>query len=161
MLRKFLTSLGIIVVCGLVAFLFFLYYMHETSQAPLTSLPDFAGYKAMRIEVDGQVVNVAVADTPPLQELGLGNRSGLGTNEGMLFIFPTDQEESFWMKDMHFSLDMVWISANGYIVYMVQDVSPDTYPENFTPITPARYVLEVPAGYASEHGWKVGDLVVF
>jgi uncharacterized membrane protein (UPF0127 family) len=60
---------------------------------------------------------------------------------------------------MHFSIDMVWISVEGNIVYMAQDISPDTYPENFVPTSPARYVLELPAGYAQAHGFKVGDTV--
>lgn len=79
----------------------------------------------------------------------------------MLFVFQTDSKEAFWMKDMHFSIDMIWISASGQIVYMAQNVSPDTYPENFVPTSPARYVLEVPANYAAQHGWKIGDSIAF
>lgn len=130
----------------------------SSQQTSQTQLP---AYQMSTIVIDGQAVSVMIADTPALQQLGLGNRSGLPADTGMLFVFQSDSKEAFWMKDMHFSLDMIWISASGQIVYMAQNVSPDTYPENFTPTSPARYVLEVPADYAVQHGWKVGDSVAF
>lgn len=130
-------------------------------QKPAFSQADLSTYKTSAIVIDEQPVAVLVADTPALQALGLGNRTGLPADTGMLFVFQSDSEEAFWMKDMHFSIDMIWISASGRIVYMAQNVSPDTYPENFVPTSPARYVLEVPANYAAQHGWKTGDSVAF
>jgi uncharacterized membrane protein (UPF0127 family) len=159
-LRGFFIVMGVIAVCAALAYVFFFFYMraHAPVAAPAT-LADFPGYKTTVVTIDGQAIDAAIADTPATQELGLGNRADLPDGEGMLFIFTTDSEEAFWMKDMHFSIDMVWISVQGNIVYMAQDVSPDTYPENFVPTSPARYVLELPAGYAAAHGFKVGDLV--
>jgi uncharacterized membrane protein (UPF0127 family) len=157
--RGTLIALGVVVVCALVAVTFFFFYMRSNSVDPATAISDFPGYRASTVEIDGTDIRVAIADTPALQELGLGNRNDLPDGEGMLFIFTTDSEEAFWMKDMNFSIDMVWISVEGNIVYMAQNVSPDTYPENFVPTSPARYVLELPAGYAQAHGFKVGDTV--
>lgn len=161
-MKRFLIALGIAAVCALIAVIFFIYYMHTVGSAGVNAaLPDFPNYQATTVTIDGQAIRVAIADTPALQELGLGNRNGLGANEGMLFIFPTDSEYAFWMKDMYFSIDMVWISNAGKIVYMAQNVSPQTYPENFVPTSPARYVLELNAGYAQAHGFKVGDTMQF
>ena len=113
------------------------------------------------VQLDGQTINVTIASTDAERQLGLGGRSGLAPDEGMLFVFQSDGEYGFWMKDMQFSIDMVWISADKKIVYMAQNVSPDTYPEDFVPTAPARYVLELPAGYATAHNVKVGDSVQF
>jgi uncharacterized membrane protein (UPF0127 family) len=166
-LRGFLTGLGVVSVCAAISGGFLLFYIrgehvHAASVVSSTvPLGDFVGYKTAGIAIDGQRIIAAIADTPALQELGLGNRAGLGTDEGMLFIFQVDKKYAFWMKDMYFSIDMIWISASGQIVSMAQDVAPETYPEDFVPTAPARYVLELRAGYAQSHGFKVGDAVRF
>ena len=111
------------------------------------------------IHLDGEVIRVSVAETDAERELGLGGREGLAPDEGMLFVFSKDDVYAFWMKDMKFSIDMLWISSNGDITYMAQNVSPDTFPKAFGPGTPARYVLELPANYAAQHHVQVGDIV--
>jgi uncharacterized membrane protein (UPF0127 family) len=156
-----LIALGVIGVCALIAGSFFFFYMRANRVDAASALSDFPGYKAGVVAIDGENIHVAIADTPALQELGLGNRNGLPDGEGMLFVFATDSKEAFWMKDMHFSIDMIWISADHRIVYMAQNVSPDTYPENFVPTAPARYVLELPAGYAQTRRFVIGDTVQF
>ncbi len=130
----------------------------------LAAKPAAAPVSALRpqvrtVEVKGEAIRVEVADTESTRERGLSGRSGLAADEGMLFIFPDDGEYPFWMKDMLFSIDMVWISADGKVVYMALNVSPDTYPQVFRPEVPARYVLELPSGYAREHGIRIGDIV--
>jgi uncharacterized membrane protein (UPF0127 family) len=161
MLRGFLTGLGVVGVCAFLSTTFYVVYMRsEMAVALTTPLSDFPHYQSARLEIDGRSIRVAIADTPALQSLGLGNRSGLGADEGMLFVFPVDRPYAFWMKDMHFSIDMLWLSAQGVIVYMAQNVSPETYPKDFVPTAPARFVLELPAGYAQAHSFIVGDRVV-
>ena len=111
------------------------------------------------VRVGGKVVRVTVAQTPEERQKGLGDREGLAPDEGMLFIFPTDGKYGFWMKDMLFSIDIVWLSADGRIVYVAPHISPETYPRGFVPTSPARYVLELPAGYMALYGVAVGDMV--
>lgn len=113
------------------------------------------------VHLDGQVIRVSVAETDAERQLGLGTRDGLAPDEGMLFVFPEDGVYAFWMRDMKFSIDIVWISLDGKIIYIQSDVSPDTFPKTFGPQTPARYVLELPAKYAVQHGVRVGDEVQF
>ena len=102
-------------------------------------------------------VRTTVVDTPETRERGLSGSQGLDENEGMLFVFPQDGFYGFWMKDMLFSIDIVWISADGEVVDMAQNVTPDTFPQSFGPERPARYVLELPAGWARTRGVQVGD----
>ena len=113
------------------------------------------------IQLNGQTIRVSVADTETAREQGLSGRSGLAADEGMLFVFSEDGKYAFWMKDMLFSIDILWLSGDGAVVYMAENVSPDTYPQNFQPLVSARYVLELPAGYAKEYNVVVGDLVRF
>ena len=111
------------------------------------------------IEIGGQTIRVSVADSPETRKLGLSGRPGLDPDEGMLFVFPLDGEHAFWMKDMHFSIDILWLTADGGIVYLEEDISPDTYPTAFASTVPARYVLELPAGFVRENSVTVGDIV--
>ena len=111
------------------------------------------------VQISGQAVRVTISATEASREKGLSGRAGLGLNEGMLFVFSESGIYSFWMKDMLFSIDIVWISEGGSIVHMTENVTPESYPSAFASSVPARYVLELPAGWVSEHGVKLGDAV--
>jgi uncharacterized membrane protein (UPF0127 family) len=77
----------------------------------------------------------------------------------MLFVFPEDGRYSFWMKDMTYAIDVLWLSKEGQIVYAIPGLAPESYPKTFTSDTPARYVLELRAGFMDLHNVSVGDFV--
>jgi hypothetical protein len=104
-------------------------------------------------------VAVEVVSKQEDMERGLMYRMSLDPNKGMLFVFPNDDKDSFWMKNMHFSLDILWINNQGQIVFIGQNIpacSKDPCPV-YTPDQNARYVLELNSGYTSTHHWQVGD----
>jgi len=107
--------------------------------------------------LDGVSVHVTLARTPAEQERGLGGRDSLAPASGMLFVFPRDGKYAFWMKDMRFSIDILWLADDGRVIYIVPNLSPASYPESFTPPAPARFVLEVPAGWTAAHNIHRGD----
>jgi len=119
--------------------------------------PPSLGERVSTMSLGGQTIYIDLAVNEAQQALGLGNRPGLGAHQGMLFIFPDDEIHMFWMKDMSFSIDMIWLDANGTVMFIVPNVSPDTYPQDFGPNYPSRYVLEVPANFAVDHGINVGN----
>lgn len=102
-------------------------------------------------------IAIAIADTPALRAQGLSGTSMLGSDEGMLFVFENDGQHAFWMKDMQYAIDIIWIDAGRSVVHVEHAVTPESFPRSFMPDTPARYVLEVPAGFATEHGIGVGS----
>ena len=112
------------------------------------------------MHIGAATINIEIADTDATRVQGLSGRSGLAPNSGMLFVFDHPDKYSFWMKDMHFPIDMVWLSADGTIVSAVQDVDPSTYPRSFTSSTTALFVLELPAHYMQAHGIKIGDAAI-
>lgn len=122
---------------------------------------EVATTKASRIIIDGTATVVEVARTGEEQQKGLSGRPSLPEGKGMLFIFSHPDRYGFWMPDMHFAIDIIWIGPDWHIVDISPDVIPESYPNVFTPSIPARYVLEVPAGTASRYGWKTGDSVAF
>ena len=126
----------------------YFYQLPQTDVSPVRTL-----------QLGGQTIHISVAASESVRQQGLSGRTGLAADEGMLFVFPEDGKYAFWMKDMRFSIDILWLSADGRVVYMALNVSPDTYPQVFRPDVPARYVLELPAGYAKAHAVRVGDIV--
>ena len=85
----------------------------------------------------------------------------------MLFVYENDAPRTFWMPDMHFPLDMVWISSDCTVAGVTADVphpAPDT-PRSELPIypsdAPVRFVLEINAGQAAQHGIAPGAPVAF
>lgn len=112
------------------------------------------------IVVGDTTVLVDVANTGALRQQGLSGRQSLAWGSGMLFIFPQAGDWGFWMKDMLFSIDIIWADEAGIITTVLPNVSPTTYPQAFHPKAPALYVLEVPAGYAAAQGIGVGQKIV-
>lgn len=143
---------------AVIAFAILCWFMISTNESVTAPVLQPA-HTSPTVEIDGQTVAVTIADTNATREKGLGGRTGLTDHEGMLFVFPQDGYFSFWMKDMSFSIDMVWISASGEVVYIEPDVAPSTYPTAYQPTKPARYVIELPAGFTEHYGIKIGDKV--
>ncbi len=105
-------------------------------------------------------VSVEVASTDRARTQGLSGRESLEAGEGMLFVFDTPGRYQFWMKDMHFPIDIMWISETGSIVSFAQNVPPSSYPMVYTPPADSLYVLEVPAGFVAEHRISSEDTLI-
>lgn len=113
-----------------------------------------------QITVGNTLVAAEIADTSQEQVSGLSGRASLAEGTGMLFIFPHATEIGFWMKDMLFPIDMIFADATGTIVTIAANAQPSSYPDIFNPTKPAKYVLEVPAGFAVIHGIAAGQKIV-
>ncbi len=134
--------------------------VQEESTTTAAGTPRVPAAPFPSVQIGGQTVHVTIADTPDKREQGLSGRKGLAPDEGMLFVFPGDGQYGFWMKDMLFSIDIVWVSASSTVVDIQANVSPDTYPSVFQPKAAARYVLELPAGFAKLYNVQKGGAVV-
>ena len=117
--------------------------------APKVSLP--------QLEIGEKIIQIEIADTDAKRIQGLSNRESLPTDTGLLFIFPTPTTPSFWMKDMHFPIDIIWLDANWKIIGIEKNLTPETYPKLFFPPSPIKYVLEVNAGFSTKNNLKTGD----
>ncbi len=111
--------------------------------------------------VGDNLLFVRVASKEASREIGLSNSLPLHSNQGMLFIFNSADNYGFWMKDMIFPIDIIWIGENKKIVYIEKNVLPESYPKNFSPNVKAMYVLEVLSGFSEKHNIKIGDEVFF
>jgi uncharacterized membrane protein (UPF0127 family) len=105
-------------------------------------------------------VNVERALTDDQHERGLMYRTRLASDEGMLFKFVDIRVRAFWMKNTCIPLDMLFIADDGTIAGIVEQIPTLNEAERTIPC-PARYVLEVNAGYCRSHGVAPGQKVRF
>lgn len=138
--KNFLPALALILVAIFVLLEIIFYVPVTQPDAP----KNYVAFDGMRIYVD-------LALTPSEQIKGLGGKESLAPGNGMLFVFDKPKEQCFWMKDMKFAIDIVWINAYGKVAKIDQAVSPETYPTSFCSEKPVKYVLEIPANTSSAY----------
>lgn len=114
--------------------------------------------KNARLRTSQRTFILDVAQTPDEQEKGLGGRQTLATDHGMIFIYPTEDTRCFWMKDMRFSLDMIWLDASYKVTHVESLVTPETYPMSFCGKN-AQYIIELPAGAAAQSHIAPGQIL--
>lgn len=124
------------------------------------------GYWRQQSMYDGTVtlddritVSVEVAANTRSRERGLSGREALASNEGMLFLFEDADTYSFWMKDMKFPIDIIWIQGDEVVDITIDaqpPAMPGEQPQSFFPRVAVDRVLEVPAGFAKAHGLRTG-----
>lgn len=119
--------------------------------------------QAARVCLKKDCVEAEVVSTEVDMRRGLQGRKGLKDRHGMLFVFKNDGLQNFWMKDMNFAIDIIWIDSKGHIVTVAPSCAPCTTEpcEVYSPKANARYVLELPSGYALKHHFTVGDGLLF
>jgi len=117
-----------------------------------------------RVTIQGQTIEVEVARTEAARRRGLSGRPRLEPGTGMLFIHPDAGRHAYWMKDMKFAIDILWMRA-GRIVHVIARVPPpepgrsEASLRTYAPPTDSDAVLELPAGSARARGFEVGQRV--
>jgi uncharacterized membrane protein (UPF0127 family) len=115
---------------------------------------------------DGNVtVELEVADSSREREKGLMRRESLAEDRGMLFIFPSESERIFWMKDTLIPLDIIFIDADREVVDIDQAEPQPGVPHEelklYRSDSPAKYVVEVNQGFAERNGVERGSKFYF
>ncbi len=100
-------------------------------------------------------LQVEVAQTPREHEIGLMFRTSMGSNEGMLFVFPQAGVQCFWMKNTLIPLSVAFVADDGTIVN-TDEMKPQTL-ESHCSAKPVRFVLEMNKGWFTKHGFKAGS----
>ncbi|MBI4708673.1 MAG: DUF192 domain-containing protein [Candidatus Portnoybacteria bacterium] len=157
-MNKFSIFLIFVVVAALIIFGFVKRPQFYSQVLPEKSRP--ADMAQKEIIVGDQKISVEIADTAEKRKKGLSGRDPLTENEGMLFIFDESGIYGFWMKEMKFSLDLIWVDGDK-IVDITKDVpAPASDSEELKVYNPSQEinkVLEVNAGWAGRHNIKMGD----
>ncbi len=119
------------------------------------------------VQIGDAIYRVDVAATGEDRAQGLSDRPTLAADEAMLFVYDTDAPRTFWMPNMHFPLDMVWIKSDCTVSGVTANV-PNPEPETthsdlprYPSTEPVRFVLEINAGQAATNRITPGSLVKF
>jgi len=140
----------------------FIYKNYKSSDIQVQKYETVCGeYKKVEVEIGTNLLSVDIADNNCKRELGLSNRISIKSEGGMIFIFEKAGNYGFWMKDMNFPIDILWINDDFNVVGIEKDVSTSTYPKSFGEGYSAKYVLELSAGYSDKNNIKVGNKIFF
>lgn len=135
----------------------------QNTTQPSANTTVLAGYKRINLTVNGVPLVADVAATSDQRSRGLAVRDSLAENESMLFYFPKANEYSFWMKDMKFPIDIIWLDTNRtvfHIEHSLEPCGPDECPL-YKPDGKAQYVLETVAGFAQKYNVTENTIVEF
>ena len=115
-----------------------------------------------QVHIGSGVYSLWVANTDAARVQGLSGVEKLHVNGGLLMAFDSSETHGIWMKDMNFSLDLVWLNSDKKVVYIVKNAYPEDPPTTvYVPKDPSLYVLELPVGSVQKAGIKTGDTASF
>ena len=117
-------------------------------------------YLQAKLMINGYALTADIAGTPKQQMTGLAIKFHLNEDQAMLFPFPVPSLEGFWMKDMRFPIDIMWIDSNNTIVHIESNLQPcikGAICPIYSPPIKVIYVLETVAGFSQRHHVIVGQ----
>lgn len=133
---------------------------NESTKSSSTAL------KFIDIAIRDLVTKAEVVQSDASKKKGLSGRESLEIDQGMLFVFNRSGIYPFWMKDMKFAIDIIWIDENKKIVYIAENAPPEPGKKDselfrYVPKNNSQYVLEINAGLSKLHNIQIGDAVNF
>ncbi len=156
--KKHFSGLLIPALLVIILVVTFVFWSSKNSQIDCT---DEYRQDSIILSPNSDQIAVEIASDPVTQSKGLSGRECIADDWGMLFSFKTAGQYDFWMKDMKFSIDIVWMDENFKIISVDKNVKPETYPNTYTSSSPTKYVLELGANQAEKYGFTPGATVTF
>ena len=121
-------------------------------------------YLRAKVSIEGFELSAEIPVTGELMSKGLSVKNQLRENESMLFVFEEPLRHTFWMKDMKFPIDIIWLDSNGKIVHIEENLMPCPLVlicPSYAPNADSQYVLETIAGFAQRHNISLGTTIKF
>jgi len=145
MLKKLATALFILILAVVL--------LHEPS------ISQFKDYQKNQARIGTKTYTLHLAQTEEQKTRGLSYSKYLKSNEGMLFEFETPGFYGFWMKNMNYSIDILYLRDNR-IVDIKENVHPSSYPTVYQPVITTNRVVELNAGEVAKNRAVIGSKVV-
>ncbi len=138
---------------------FFLFYLtHFADKIPNTT----------EIKIGENTIYSKIANTEHKRSMGLSYTEKIPDNAGMLFVFDEVSAKNFWMRDMLFDIDIIWLDENKQVVGFFENVKKESYSQKNPELSKiyhspenTKYVLEVNAGIIEKLKIKTGDVLEF
>ena len=128
------------------------------------ALQNDSEYLRAKVSIEGFELSAEIPVTGELMSKGLSVRNQLRENESMLFVFEEPSRYAFWVKDMKFPIDIIWLDSYGIIVHMEENLMPCPLVlicPSYAPDADSQYVLETTAGFAQRHNISLGTNIKF
>jgi uncharacterized membrane protein (UPF0127 family) len=128
----------------------------------INNLDFFPQYNRTTISINGFKVLFAIASTDEQRIKGLSGLEKLNENEGMLFMFDEPSKQGFWMNEMNFPIDIIWLDSNGKVVHMEKSLEPCRIFMTclvHKPQLDSLYVIELRSGFTSDHSINEGTII--
>jgi uncharacterized membrane protein (UPF0127 family) len=106
---------------------------------------------------EGLELDTDVSSTSNERTIGLSKYQSLNDNQAMLFVFDELGLYSFWMRDMNFPIDIIWLNENKEIISIKEGADPSEYPQSYYPEGDSLYVLETVAGFVRKNNLQKGQ----
>jgi uncharacterized protein len=126
----------------------------------------FSRYSGDTVDINGHTFKIEIAQSLEAKKFGLLGRESIADDEAMLFIFSDKKIRSFWMKDMNFNIDLLWID-NNTIIGLEKNMQALDYTgmgydlPRYTSLQPIDKVLEIKSGSIENLDIKIGDTIEF
>lgn len=117
--------------------------------------------ESSKVSFGNHKISLETVSSESKRSQGLSGRENLDENTGMLFVFEQPGLHCFWMKDMKFPIDILWLDVDKKVIDIRPSVEPSTYPAQFCPAQNASYVIEVQAGRCANSGVDIGTHIRF
>ncbi len=150
----------IIVIFGIIFLIFVVIVYFQVNSKSINNSVNKSSTSTATI--NSATFRIELAKTPKEQAQGLSGRGSLSKDGGMLFVFDKPSYHSFWMRDMKFPLDIVFI-LNDKVIAVYENLPPafaDANPPQYGSGVASDSVLEINAGVARKNNIKVGDTVI-
>jgi uncharacterized protein len=157
-LNKLFIVFGII----LVIFAGVVFYQFRSNSNTRTGGAAQSTNKNATARINNKTFKLEIADTPAAQQKGLSGRDSLAQDQGMLFVFDKADYYSFWMKNMKFPIDIIFIRGDKIVSISKNAVAPKSADASlpiYKPEAPVDKVLEINSGLSDKHNIKKGDKV--
>ncbi len=103
----------------------------------------FENYDYIILNLNGEQLKLYIADDNKKRIKWLWGTKNINDNEWMLFVFESEDKYWFWMKNMKFDIDIIWINKDWKIVWISPRISKETYPKVYYPPRKIKYVIEI------------------
>ena len=150
-------ALKILLVCVLIIFALWVFTLKVQLLPPKDNTMSTSTENVAQLKLAGQSFQVDVLRSDAQRANGLSGREKLTDQQGAFFIFEQPGPYRFWMKEMNFSIDIIWLDQALKVVDITKDAKPESFPRAFAPSSPAQYVLEINAGLSDKYGFKIAD----
>lgn len=162
-MKKFLIQITLLLITAGIS----IYYIFQPGFLGEGFTPGFINYPGTardQVKIGDTLINVEISDTPEKRNKGLSGRGSIASDSGMLFVFDNPTKPRFWMKDMKFPIDIIYIS-NQKVVDLLKNIPPPSPNQSddtlllYEPVTIIDQAVEVNGGFVSSHGISIGDTV--